>query len=204
MKKSVESIGRLKSNNKGYTLIELLIVIAMIVALTSLGTGGFVTLSHARANKAANSLDSLIAQSKVNALSGQENYLIVRYDDEADCYVPGLHSVTKDQVTGSETISDTPYDSVELGNDLLTIEMEVYSGSSLTRKAVTGKGESNKSGIIMRFNEKTGKLDKCYLSYNGAEESTASVVKIYVSFGSSHIIEIYKLTGEHHIVGQDT
>lgn len=202
MQKSTETLTELRDNKKGFSLIELIVVISMIVALTALGTGGFVTLSHARASKAANSLDALIAQSKVYALSGQENIVVIRYnkDKDADNELKArtYYAYMQDCNTGKIL------EAAELGNYLLTVEFEPRGG---TRTALS-EDQSNK--IQLKYNMNNGRLEYCWIkAIDGVEASndyalTAGQVNIHVSFGSDHIVQLYKLTGEHHVVGSDT
>lgn len=181
------------SNKKGFTLIEVLVVVAMIVALTALGGSGFAALSHARANKVVKSIDTLLSQSKVNALSGKENTLEIFYNENEDrdngYKSKTYYGVLKDR-------NGNIYETEELGNSLVTINCS--NGGDVGKNAC----------IKAKFNTKTGKIEYCCVKNPNASVSaeeisnTPNKITIYASFGSTYAVEIFKLTGEHHVVGQ--
>lgn len=183
----MQKIKNFAKNKKGFTLMEVLVVVFMMVALTTLGGSGFVALSHARASKVANSFDVLMSQSKVNALSGRTNTLRVFFNEDED-RDNGLKART---YYGTLTDSNGIYETAELGNRLVNI---TYDNKNVTENI----------NIVIEFNQKTGAVEKCQM-VNSDDDSvlvdTQNKSIFYVSSGSTYTIELFKITGEHRVQG---
>lgn len=73
----------IKSNNKGYTLVELIVVVAIIGILAGTLTLSIGLVSTNRTRKAAQTLDDMLSQCRVLTLSGAESPSIkVSMEDE--------------------------------------------------------------------------------------------------------------------------
>lgn len=187
----MQKLKKFADNKKGFTLIEVFVVVAMMVALTTLGGSGFVALSHARASKVANSLDVLMSQSKVNALSGRDNILTVFYNETEDTD-KGYKAKT---YYGILEDTDGIYEVAELGNRLVTINFKNTKGT----KNVTAK-----DNIKIVFDQKTGAVNECRMidaSNNSILVDTDNKTEFYIQSGSTYMIELFKITGEHRVQG---
>ncbi len=187
----MQKLNKFADNKKGFTLIEVFVVVAMMVALTTLGGSGFVALSHARASKVANSLDVLLSQSKVNALSGRDNTLTVFYNETED-KDKGYKAKT---YYGTLTDTDGVYEVAELGNRLVTINFKNTKGT---------KNVSAKDNIRISFDQKTGAVSECRMidtSDNAVLVDTDNKTEFYIQSGSTYMVELFKITGEHRVQG---
>ncbi len=73
----------MKVNNKGYTLVEVLIVVLIITILTPLVTSSVSQITAGEISKAAETTASLYSYARVSTVSGKSNseMQIVRTDD---------------------------------------------------------------------------------------------------------------------------
>lgn len=167
----------MRNNKKGFSYIEIIIVMAMLCALLATSTGSFVTLWNARASKGANTIDALLSQSKVNSLSGDDNYVKV-YFDGSD-YIAELWHEGGTQSYKQETI----------GNSRLSVRI---GDADLTE----GKY------FFVKFDSKTGEVIYAGITDGTSrpkKEDTPDSIKIYVSSGNSYCITLWRRTGEHRI-----
>ena len=144
----------MRKNTKGISYVELVIVMGILAALIGISSISFSAAWRARASKAANSVDALLSQSKINALSGEDNYLKILYrekdtsrDINESAYYAELYRVG----------SSTPYKSENIGSGRLRI--------------LFGEGktdiEQNKA-VLIKFNSKNGAVE-----YSGISSSNA-------------------------------
>ena len=184
----------MKLNKKGFSYVELVIVMAMLLALVTVVSGGARAAWGARASRAANSFDTLMAQSKVNALSGQKNFIQIVYRE-------------KDAAAGYQT--DGYY--IELYRNG---ETEPYKSENVANNRIHisfGEEEIGEDKAIrIAFNSSTGAVE-CAETVAANAELPASVddlsdpssveneTKIYFTFGNTSCVTLYKLTGEHMV-----
>ncbi len=181
-----------KRNNKGFSLIELLVVAAIVIVATAVAGGAATSAYHARSYKAAKTVDGMIAQSKVNALSGTKNCLIITFDSSSNCYKCGLHTIEYNSETGEYYDSAEAYEEQEIGNNHLHIicgEVDILSG---------GK-------IRLEFNMDTGRIKSLKTGAGGnttvlGPGVTDTVADIDFNFYTNRTIRIYKSTGEHEFL----
>ncbi len=185
----------MRKNTKGISYIELIIVMGMLAALMGISSISFSSAWRARAGKAANSVDAILAQSKVNALSGQNNIVLISYKDkdvDAGYRDAGYYAELYDQVdrdaAGDPVFSDTPYKSELIGNSRLAVslgDVPLEEGSLIKIKFDGKKGSLEYAGLVSAEDE----------ALSSPEDET----KISFTFGGTYVITIYKLTGEHRI-----
>lgn len=104
----------MKKNNKGFSLVEMIIVIAIIAIVTSAAFFGFGYLSMADCKKCANRINSGLstAKSKTMAEVDQMNMFLYRYNDDFYIKYDTSDTITKDgdaEKIGNGSISITTY-----------------------------------------------------------------------------------------------
>ncbi|MBR3621356.1 MAG: prepilin-type N-terminal cleavage/methylation domain-containing protein, partial [Clostridia bacterium] len=140
----------IKSNKKGYSLIEVLIVVFIMAALLAVSTGSFTAYFNARPTKVAKTLDVMIAQSKIDALSGRDNLMIIRsqtaYDKTEDGSLrAGDYYAELYRIEGDKAYR---YKKESIGNSWVTINMDNDPTKEIK------KDDNNLIAII--FNGKSG------------------------------------------------
>ena len=193
----------MRLNKKGFSYVEVILVIAMLVALGATAVGGFSTLFNARASSAVSNLEAMMSQSKINSLSGDPNYLrVVIKNDPLDgkqaFFAELYHTVKEGGVT-----REVCYKEQKLGNTQLTFKVNYGSNSFVLDKDNTDKI------IEIKFNEKTGavKYAGVWTPENHPDtpekiaskaNSTPNIMYINVKFANEYTITLWKLTGEHN------
>ncbi len=176
----------MRKNTKGISYVELVIVMGILAALLSISSISFSAAWRARASKAANSVDALLSQSKVNALSGDDNYMqiVFRGKDNAKGYSESGYYAEL-----FKEGSSSPYKSELIGNSRLQIR---FGDDDIAQ---------NKA-IRIKFHEKTGAVvyaGAVNASAPEAPTSASDITKIYFHFGNTYCVSLWKITGEHNI-----
>ena len=175
----------MRKNIKGISYVELVIVMGMLAALIGISSISFSSAWRARASKAANTADALLAQCKVNALSGDDNYFQIAFHekDHSKGYSESGFYAELFNADSSE-----PYKSENIGNGRLQI-----------RFGDTDIAEENKV-IRIKFNQKTGSVEYAgAVDFSDIPTSADKETRIYFHFGNTYCITLWKVTGEHNI-----
>lgn len=75
-----------QKNNGGYSLLELIVVISIIVIISGVLYTGISALTGSKVNKCANLIYSGLQETRVDALSKTTAYLTVSYDSSKEKY----------------------------------------------------------------------------------------------------------------------
>ena len=178
----------MRKNTKGISYVELVIVMGILAALIGISSISFSAAWRARASKAANSVDAMLSQSKINALSGEDNYLKILYrekDTSRDVNESGYYAELY------RVGSSTPYKSENIGSGRLRI--------------LFGEGktdiEQNKA-VLIKFNSKNGAVEYSGIEDISSSDTPASApdkTQIYFIFGNQYCVNLWRATGEHNI-----
>lgn len=125
----------MKNNNKGFTLVELIVVIAIIGVVASMTSLSFSTVSSKRAERCATSVDSLISRCRLGCISHSGNtYLIITLDSDknivGEYYENGV-KVSTDTFPGKGTTVTytTTAGTVSLASKPLTLSFNRATGA---------------------------------------------------------------------------
>lgn len=172
--------------NKGVTLVELVVVMAVLAVLLAAAFTGFGMLSNWNLNQCTDSIDAALNETMVNAMSKEACALTISVDAKGVSYL---------NVTGQQT--------QKLADTRITI---FYKKSGSLEEVSISPGHplilsySRSSGaflpIITAVNETTGAYE--YLK-NGTQNVYCS--EIIIKMGSQRIreIKLEKDTGKHYI-----
>ncbi len=146
----------LRQNNKGFTLLELIVVIAIIGILSVLSTS-FISLAFSeRASEAADVVHSLMSECKTASLSGRKDpKLTIEYDATTSSYKAvfvageGSQQSTQSEVLGDGRIEVSWID--EDGTETtLTEDMEITFDRG-TGKMTLKLGTTNVTNSIKKI-----------------------------------------------------
>lgn len=131
----------MKKNNEGFSLVELIVVIAIMVVMVG-GTITYIgTLGSSKVKKCAKELESHITQTKVCAMSRSQASLTVYADDTGVCV---------------KTVEGSVTDTSKIGEKNIQVSYRNTRGS----ETYVPVGNSAASGIELTFDRASGALKK--------------------------------------------
>lgn len=197
-----------KNNNKGFSLIELVVVIAILAIAGGLTYNSLSTIYSARSKKAAETVSAVISQSKVNAMSGKKNVMTITFKEDKDpnsgetkeAYFCELH-----YINANNTVSDEAYETQAVGNDSLRISVNSPTDKNTTYTLIEPEDGSTAvqvDKIEIEFNLDTGAVKRVSViqgetSTDLINSETTGVKEITFTLNSisNHTITLYKSTG---------
>ncbi|SFR68426.1 prepilin-type N-terminal cleavage/methylation domain-containing protein [Anaeromicropila populeti] len=163
-------------NSKGFSLIELIIVIAILAILSTGAVAGLSKIRYANTKKCANELNTLIEKGRMQAMSKAGTWYLYVYKTSDGVY----YKITKE--------TTTPTDGNLLAGNSISIKFQ-KDGASSEETLTAGSNP-----IKLKFSKNTGGL---------LEESVTGGAAYYkyikVIGSSTYKIELNKLTGKHFL-----
>ncbi len=195
---------RLMSDHRGVTLVELVVVIAIMTILSTLTVSLLALLPRRQVMGCGTEIVSMLDKTRTNAISYNDAWLVLYYKNDGVygqiCtrkYLPGESGTYSYQV-----VSDDP---VKIGNAGLTLGYAVSEGDAVTDLPMQEDGKT--SHLIVRYDRSSGafkttqvmiKDNTSEYDVNDATEISGSPVKeIQVAKGGViYIASMNKLTGK--------
>lgn len=151
----------MKSNNRGMSLIELVVVIAIMTILIGAGGYGVVMLSGAEARQAAKMMEAQLNDIKTGSMSRAAEYMYLYYVDSSDLnadkgvdsvgfYVDKRISTIANTSTIMANLGDPEYSRIGSGKVKITAFYD--SGSTYDLSMGTG------NALLLEFDRKSGTL----------------------------------------------
>ena len=197
-------MNNINKNRRGFTLLELIVVIAIIGVMVGMTAGPIASLYKARAKAVSTEMSAMISQSKINALSGISNRLEISFDEDENAYRMDLYytDVHGDRKKNGD-VELAPYETELVGsnrNDVTingdTINIKDYSALIIAFSGQTGK--VTKFSLDNFTFDSDGNLDNDNVA-NDLTSNSSNTIRI--SLSNSYSITLYRLTGEQ--VGPD-
>lgn len=135
----------MKKNNKGYTLVETIIVISMIAVLSSIAVLSLSIVKGARTKKAATSLNSQLASLRLNTMGKSADLCIKLYYD----------ATSKEYIVQQGSSSDGTLTNFVASGDPLSLGTQIkinYINDAGVTYAV------DEIGMIIQFNKSDGSV----------------------------------------------
>lgn len=161
-------------NNRGFTMIELMVVIAIVGILAMVITTSTNSYYLAQAKEFANEYNALLSRCKVDTLSGANAPTYLTLSKKDDGFYGELYE-------GGELVA-----SKKLGGNNLSCNVTI--GGSVS--AVSGGNT-----LALAFDRSSGAV----LDKNGVQ-SKCTLVSIITNDGGGYAVEITPTTGYHKVV----
>lgn len=172
-------------NDKGFTLIELIVVMAILAVCTGIIAASVSTVSSSSAQKCANELNSAISRCRVNAMSRSGTvYLKVYRDSDGNV----AEDYTESTAGGTSVSSDT------IGSSGCGVTFTTDAEHSL---------DTSGTALYLSFDRGTGALRTLQQDgAGGVRDADSQCTSISVSGGGrTFTIRFFPATGAHTLEG---
>lgn len=160
-----------KHNNKsGFTMVELLVVIALLGALVVVSIGPIQSVYKARAKSAASEISAMLSESKIDSLSGKTNEFHLKFD-------------------GKNFICTL----VDNNGTVLKEESIANKKTNIIVDGVSLNDNSDKE-LVVTFSNQTGAVTGATLGDDNVLDDKKIVFDI--AYISQYQVTVYQITGE--------
>lgn len=152
----------LKKENKGFSLLELIVIVLIIGILSTTTLVAVSNMYNARVTAARNRVVSLLSNARTATIAKADGtiWFEISKDSDGD-YYGTIYEGTKYDYTASKKLSED-----KLGNDRLTIKVKNADGTS--------KEVDSSNSVIFDFVKSTGALDEDYTDVEISNNSRTS------------------------------
>ena len=191
------------ANNKGYTLVEMLIVISIMVILASLSMFSIGVIRDAKRSAAVNTFDNeistcLIKTKAVAQVDSSQNSNVCMYIYRRDNGVKANYCIKVGYDSGSDSVADIIDSSVVLGNSYATAVNDDANWDAVLPKDVADIIYTSSSGGSsvsitnfhkIKFRKSDGKVTDGYGEYEfvKADGSVYSTIYLDEQSGNHYI-----------------
>lgn len=180
----------MKRNNRGYTLVELMVVIAILAVLSAIALVSLSVLSSTGAQQCATKADALLSTCKINRMSrGGTIYIRLYLDGE------GLvHGAYYEQEAPAAP-EDTPAKDEVLSGRKVSVS---FTSPDAADPVELADGVS----LYVSFNRETGGLINFSSQADGTvADTTGKGIITVTGGGKSYTVTVDALTGSHVLNG---
>ena len=181
----------MKRNQKGFSLVELIVVLAIMSVLTTVGLLSFSLVTGQSVRSCASDLESFISQTRIQAMSRADASLAIYVKND------GVYATLTASSNGTEFEIDTQ----KIGKSSITVKYTTDDGQTYTLQPLSGdkptdaeKEDLNKT-LVLGFDRSSGAF-KQLLWWSGG---TVNCTEIRLEGGSSPIkIILVPQTGKYY------
>lgn len=174
--------------NKGYSLIELIVVIAIMVVLTGMLVWGFSSVTNQEAKKAISLIDGYLNQTQTTAMTKTQGYCMISMDAEGN-YFASLQDGTSKKLGDSKLVID--------------YQLEGTTGwKSITKSQPLILSYEKSSGAFLPVITQVESDRYVYLTTKGGDNSDISAYAASIRIQKGNYekqIQLYPKTGKHQV-----
>lgn len=192
----------MKINKKGFSLVELVITVAIIAVVTGLVTVGIGSLTGMKARSCTDKLLSYMDETKTNALGFDDVKLKIYQKSDNSYWVDiSRYSYEYNTATGAFTMNTVADDttSYSIGDSKVEIKVIMQVPVGDTEVAYNVKT----SDVVISFDRSAGAFNKAIVYDKGAatiKDNSRYIEKLEITQGSrKYTIKCVKLTGKFYL-----
>lgn len=178
--------------NKGFSLVELIVVIAIMAVMTGLVSMGIGAISGLEAKECAMDLDGYLKQAKTSALSKEGQKLTIQKDSTDQNYYV-LFAVQKwgKDALGNAVSTEEVTSKELIASDSVTITCHITNGSVYTIG-------TDAQSVAISFNRSSGAYEDVFVDAAKITGENCDLITI-TKAGKTYEIEMIPETGKHLI-----
>ncbi len=163
------------AKNKGFSLVELMVVIAIMAVLTGLAGIGFGVVTGAKIKTASKEVKSALLDVRTTTMGKEGNYVAVLQDNG-----------------NKKMVSVGKLD--EKGKFLSSRDIELDSSIVITAQLSSGEKTLDASGLVFSFKKSSGSFDTCK-NLSGTDLGTCKSITM-VRGGRTYVLKLAQATGK--------
>lgn len=173
-----------KRNNKGFSLIEIIVTIAIMAIVVGASTSVYLWTKSARLKETTNGINSAISELRTTTLTKSGEFRLKIYEDSSDNKKYAM--IEKKDGAGNW---------VEYSKDYIGKKPTISCGASMNVSSDNSTGYE----IYISFNKADGVFLDAY-ALKLSDNSQTNIGEIKVNFaGNEKTIKLVLLTGKHYI-----
>lgn len=175
----------MKNNNKGLSLVEMVIVIAILSVLAGVASIGLSSVVSKPAEECAMKMESVLKNARITTMGKQNVWIEFSQTSEgAPIYVV---EKTKDSASSTEKEKRT-----EIGQKGITVTVTLVDGSNTATQTLSACDK-----IVLSYSRSTGGFNKAEVVNGGSVDTSKYVKSIEVKKGSvTKTLDFAYLTGK--------
>lgn len=177
----------MRNKNKGFSMIELILVIAIMGIATAMISIGFGYITHANTKSTAKRLNAELSQLQINTMSRKEHPYMYLYKMGDGYYIKYS---TKEKDTNL-----TSSNGKLIGNSKIVIRYKGYK-VDLHDKKMEEFSETLRDGTPIRLGFK--KDSGAFIGHDGKRYTEILVTNTQKN-ASSYTVKMYQATGKHYL-----
>lgn len=141
----------MKRNNKGFSLVELIAVLAIMAVALSVGGYALSTISLANAKSCAADIESTLEWARIESMKnvdGAETAIILNYDSAGNVMIASAK--ISYEADGNIVVDESSINQKKIANSSVTITHRATKNDTYQKL--------NTTGIIFSFNRSTGEF----------------------------------------------
>lgn len=185
----------MKKDDRGFTLVELMVVVAILAVLGAVVIYSVSVGKSADALGAANRLDAFVSRTRIGCMGRRaQTFTVLTLDDKGRVVANYYENFSGTGLPQAKDLAQlTPFYSQIIGGSGVSLKYTIKNSTSpLSNNAADNNAVTR---ITLQFDRDTGAL----ISPLSDQSSSGDCVFTLTGGGRSHTVTIYAATGSHKV-----